>query len=589
MSVLTQPTGAPVSGFLRWGFAAMLVMVLAACSGEPTPETDSQQPVEGSQPAPGGRLVVALGADPQTLNPLVARDEPSQEVIWRMTADLIHTNRVSLESESALARSWTLSDDGRTFVLELRRDVRFSDGEPFDADDVVFSFRAAQDEAVGSSNYDLLVLDGEPIQVRRLDTHTVEFELPRPRAVGDRIFDSVPILPSHLLQESYEQGALPEAWRLDTAPERIAGLGPFRLKSYAPADRLVLERNPYYWKTDVNGIPLPYLEEVVFLIVPSQEAQILRFQGGELDTVDDLKAGDYEVLEAGEESGGYRLFDLGAGLDFSFLVFNLNPAGSVSTEVAARRKWFQTKGFRQAVSAAVDREGIARLVYQGRGTPIWTHVSPGNRAWFHHELARPARSLERARELLAAAGFGWKDSILVDEDGRPVAFTLITNSNNAERVHMMTLIQEDLRQLGMEVRVVPLDMGTLTHRVLESRNYDLCVLGIGGGDGDPNPLMNVLLSSGGMHLWNPEQAEPASTWEAEIDRLMTEQATVLDPERRKAIYDRVQELLAEELPMVPLVSPNVLVGAKSTLGNFRPSVLDHRTLWNAEELFWQER
>jgi peptide/nickel transport system substrate-binding protein len=255
--------------------------------------------------------------------------------------------------------------------------------------------------------------------------------------------------------------------------------------------------------------------------------------------------------------------------------------------VAARRRWFQNQQFRQAVSAAIDRESLVSLVYQGRGTPIWSLVSPGNKGWFHHRLARPPRSVERARELLAAAGFRWTDAALEDESGRGVAFTMITNAGNAERIQMMAIIQEDLRQLGIKVQTVPLEMGTLIERVLETRDYDLCVLGLGGGDSDPNPMMNVLLSSGGMHLWNPTQPQPATAWEAEIDRLMTEQATVLDYERRKAIYDRVQELMADKSALVPLVSPNVLVGAKTALGNFEPAILDPHILWNADELFWR--
>lgn len=566
-----------------------LLLVLAACSPAPDGRPDGADEVGSPRPESGGRLVVALGGDPGTFNPLLARDKPSREVVGRMNADLVRINRLTQETESALAEAWTLSEDGRTFVLELRRDVRFSDGEPFDADDVVFTFEAAQDEAIGSSHRDLLALDGDPIRVRKLDSHTVEFVLQQPRAVGARIFDSVPILPEHLLRASYEQGALAEAWRLDAAPETIAGLGPFRLREYLPGERVVLERNPHYWKRDEEGRALPYLDEIVFRIFSSQDAEVLRFRAGELDAIDGLKAGDYAVLEAAQANGGYRLFDLGPGLEFTAVFFNLNPADSASAEAAARRAWFQNRSFRQAISAAIDRQGIARLVYQGRATPIWSHVSPGYEAWFHHDLPRPARSVDRARELLASAGFTLKGDALEDSTGRPVSFTLITNAGNAERGQMMTLIQEDLRQLGMSVQIVSLEIGTLVGRVLQSRDYDLCLLGLGGGDSDPNPLMNVLLSSGGMHLWNPGQVEPATAWEAEIDRLMTEQATELDYERRKALYDRVQEILVEERPMIPLVSPNILVGAKSDLGNFKPAILDHHTLWNAHELYWRDR
>jgi len=568
-------------------WAGLLVLAAAGCGDETKLNPGGGAASTGHvRPTSGGRLVVALGAAPQTLNPILGSDRPSTEIIRRTTADLIHINRYSQAVEPALSESWTLSEDGRRFVLQLRRGIKFSDGEPFDADDVVFSFRVIQDRALGSPIRDLLVLDDEPIKVRKIDSHTVEFELSRPRAVGARLFDSVPMLPRHLLEASYERGTLPESWRLDTPPEQIAGLGPFRFKSYAPAHQLVLERNPHYWKTDSDGAPLPYLDELVFVFTPSQDTQVLRFQGGDIDAANDLKASDFAILEAGQEARGYRLFDLGAGLEFNFLFFNLNPPAQGQAELTVKKTWFRNKSFRQAISAAVDREAIARLVFQGRATPIWSYVSPGNKAWFHADLPRPARSLEQARKLLLSAGFGWKDEALIDANGVPVALTLITNSNNSERVQMMTIIQEDLRELGMKVQVVPLEFRALLARILETKDYEICVLGLGGGDVDPNPLMNVLLSSGDIHLWNPRQSVPATPWEAEIDRLMTEQATVLVYEERKALNDRVQELIADQLPMVPLVSPNILVGAKSNLGNFKPAILDHHTLWNVEELFW---
>jgi peptide/nickel transport system substrate-binding protein len=139
------------------------------------------------------------------------------------------------------------------------------------------------------------------------------------------------------------------------------------------------------------------------------------------------------------------------------------------------------------------------------------------------------------------------------------------------------------------VHVVTLELRALIDRLLKTRDYDACVLGLGGGDANPNAEMNVWLSSGGTHLWNPGQSRPATAWEAEIDTLMRRQAATLDSTARKRLYDRVQELVAQNVPMIFLVSPNVLVGANKSLGNFRPAVLDHHTLWNVEELFWRQK
>ncbi len=537
----------------------------------------------------GGQLVVSLRSEPKTLNPVTMTDNPSKEVIWRMMADLVHINRFTQQTEPALAKSWKVSPDGLRYTLKLRRGLRFSDGHPLDADDVLFSFQVYLDEKVHAPQRDLLIVGGKPIVVRKLDSETLVFELAQPYGVGDRLFDGFAILPRHLLQKAYSEGTLAQAWSLTTPPGQIAGLGPFRLKQYVPGQRLVLERNPYYWKADRKGNRLPYLDELVFLIVPSEDAQVIRFQAGDTDAISRLNAENYAVLERQQQARGYTMSDIGPGLEYNFLFFNLNDLTARSLpQIARKQAWFRQLNFRQAVSAAIDREGIVRLVYQGRAEALWGQVSPGNKLWANQALPRPPRSLDRARELLRAAGFSWKaDGTLVDAGGEAVEFSIASSASNAERTKMAAIIQDDLKQLGMSVHVVPLEFRALLARVLDSRDYEVCVLGLASGDGDPNGDMNVWLSSGPQHLWNPGQAQPATPWEAEIDRLMQGQLTARKYSERKRLYDRVQQIIAENQPMIFLVSPHLLVGAKNGLGNFRPAVLDHYTLWNVEELFWR--
>jgi peptide/nickel transport system substrate-binding protein len=539
----------------------------------------------------GGQLVIAQRAEPRTLNPVVAVDTPSRDVIRRLHADLIHINPETQRTEPALAKSWTKSPDGLRFTLALRQGVQFSDGHPFDADDVVFSFRVYLDEKIASPLRDQLIVNGKPLGVVKLNQHSVQFDFPGPYAVAERVFDNLAILPQHLLEKAYQEGRLAEAWSLGTPPAQFAGLGPFRLKELVPGERVVLERNPFYWKVDRAGTRLPYLDSLVFPIVPNADAQAVRFQSGESDVTTRLSAATHDVLARNAAKAGYDLFDLGAGLDFTFLFFNLNDlAPDASADTVRKRGWFRQLAFRQAVSAAIDRDAIVRLVYRGRATPLWGHVPPGNSTWVNRSISKPPRSLERARQVLQQAGFkNNADGALLDGAGQPIDFTLVTNSENAERVQIATIIQEDLKQLGMQVRVVTLELRALTSRLLTSFDYEAAILGLGGGDADPNAQMNVWLSSGGFHLWHMGQRKPATTWEAELDTLMQRQLTTLDAQERKRQYDRVQALVAEHLPIISLVSPNVLVGAKKGLGNFRPTVLDHHALWNVEELFWRER
>ncbi len=576
----------------RLGASLLAVLFIAASSAAPpsAPAAEELLISRGETGRYGGQIVANQRAAPKTLNPVIVVDIASREVIGCTSADLIHINRETQRTEPALAKTWTVSPDGRRYTVTLRRGLRFSDGHPFDADDVLFSFRVYLDQKVRSPQRDLLIVGGQPIGVRKVDQYTVQFDLAAPQAAAERLFDNVAILPRHLLEASYLQDHLPDAWDLATPPAQMAGLGPFRVKQYIPGDRIVLERNPYYWKADRAGHRLPYLESLVFMLVTSEETQAMRFQAGEVDIVSRVSADNFGVLATAESRAPYKLFDLGAGLDYSFVFFNQNVVDAKALpDVARKQAWFRQVAFRQAISAAIDRDAIVRLVYRGRATPLWGHVPPGNKAWINRSLPQPPRSLDRARRLLKTAGFSWKpDGTLVDGRGDAVEFSIATNSGNAERTGMASIIQDDVGQIGMRVHVVTLESRALLDRVLKTHDYDGCVLSLGAGDASPNGEMNVWLSSGGTHLWNPEQREPATAWEAEIDTLMRRQLTTLDGGARKRVYDRVQELVAQNLPMIFLASPNVLVGANKSLGNFRPAVLDHHTLWNVEELFWRQ-
>ncbi|MGB6835280.1 MAG: ABC transporter substrate-binding protein [Candidatus Acidiferrum sp.] len=540
---------------------------------------------------PGGRLVVALRDEPKTLNPLIAVDSPSREVIAAMQADLIHINRATQLTEPALAKSWKISADGLRYTLTLRKGLRFSDGYPLDADDVLFTFRVNLDENVHAAQRDLLTVGGKPITVHKVDAQTLVFQLAKPDGVEERLFDGLEILPRHLLEKPYLEGKLGQLGSPSTPSNEWAGLGPFRLKEYVPGQKLVLERNPYYWKTDSKGNRLPYLDELDFIFVPSADAQVLRFQSGETDVITRLGAENFSVLSRLQH--GYTMADAGPGLEYNFLFFNLNDLGGKSSpEMARKLKWFREVKFRQAISAAIDREAIVRLVYQGRGAALWGPVTPGDHRWVDAAIPHPPRSLDRARVLLKEAGFSWSnapngDSVLLDPDGKFVEFSVLTSSSNADRTKMAALIQDDLKQLGMRVQVVALEFRSLVDRVTQTKEYDACVLGLTSFDADPNPNLNVWLSSGGTHLWNPSQSHPATPWEAEIDRLMEQQLSTPGYNQRKKLYDRVQEILAENQPMIFLASPDILVGAKNSIANFHPAILEPFVLWNVEQLYFR--
>jgi peptide/nickel transport system substrate-binding protein len=175
--------------------------------------------------------------------------------------------------------------------------------------------------------------------------------------------------------------------------------------------------------------------------------------------------------------------------------------------------------------------------------------------------------------------------VLVDAHGQPVEFSILTNPSNAQRTKIATIIQDDLAQLGMQVRIVPLEFQAVMARIFDSYDYEASVLGLVSGDADPNPEINVWTSGGATHVWALSETLPLPGWQTEINRLMREQTTILDYRKRKEAYDRVQELVAQFDPVVCVVSPHVLVAAKNTVGGFKPAVMGDYALWNADRLF----
>ena len=571
----------------RLGLVLCLLTSIASASVDPVRPGEEVQVSSGVQGAYGGRLTIGQRSEPKTLNPILAADLVSREVIHRIMADLVHINRASQATEPALAKSWKLSQDGRIFTLQLRRGIRFSDGHPMDADDVVFSYQLYLDEQLHSPQRDLLVIGGKPMTVTKVDPYTVRFTLPQPYAAAERIFDGLAIVPRHILEKPYHEGRLAQMWGLSA--QDVVGLGPFRVKQYVAGQRIVLERNPYYWKVDAKKQRLPYLDELIFLFVGTEDAQLIRFQAGETDMISRLGAENYALLAKSAQSRGFQLANLGPSLEYNFLVFNLNDLGDRKLDqVASRQTWFRDPAFRKAVSAAIDRDGIVRLVYGGYGTPLWGNVSPGNKMWVNAALPHPARSLDSARAMLRSAGYRWGgDGTLLDRNGKAVEFSILTSSSNAQRSKIATLLQDDLKQIGMRVNVVPMDFRSMLDRLLQTYDYDAAIMGLGGGDADPNPEVNVWSLSGTMHLWHLGSGA-AQDWERELDRLMQQQMVTIDYKERKKLYDRAQQLIAEDLPFIFIATPNVLTAAKAQLGNFHPAILDHYTLWNAEELYWRD-
>jgi peptide/nickel transport system substrate-binding protein len=429
-------------------------------------------------------------------------------------------------------------------------------------------------------------VEGVPLIPEVVDAETVRFRLPRRTAVIERLFDGLYILPRHRLGTSLEEGDFASAYGIGASVEDIVGLGPFVLERYQPGQRVVLRRNPHYWKKGEGGEALPLLDGIVFEILPDSNARMLKFLAGDLDIQGDLLPEDFINLRE-KARPDLRLIDLGPGMAPERLWFNLNPASpSVSKK---KRAWFADERFRRAVSFAIDRTAVVEAAYHGLASAALGPVSPANEKWRNKAIDPPRLDPEEARNILRSAGYRWDErGNLLSSGGEPLRFTLIASANHRHRMQMAMLIQDDLAKLGIEMALAPLDGADLLGRITRSFEYDACLLGITQTDPDPSAELPLWLSRAPLHFWHPAQTQPATQWEARIDHLMGQQMLAVDASGRKRLYDEVQAILAEKLPLIDLVVPHALLGVSSRVRNLKPTPYWYPPLWNCEEIYLSE-
>jgi peptide/nickel transport system substrate-binding protein len=544
---------------------------------------------------PGGRLVAASFGDPKTFNPITANEMSSQDILRFLFASLLGYDPILQHVEPGLAESWTNSPDGKTWTFKLRKNLRWSDGAPLTADDVVFTWNdVIYNTNIDNVTRDLFIVDGKEFTVSKVDDLTIQVVTPEIYAPMLENFGGVPIIPKHILAKAVTDGTFLSAYGLDWEPQDIVGSGPFRLKEYKPGQDSLLERNPYFFEVDSNGQHLPYLDNVIYTVVPDMNAINLRFLSGGSDADDFITPDAYDQFKAAEAAGRFKLDEPGVGLETTFFWFNentnVNPETGKPYVDPVKSKWFRNPKFRQACSYAIDREAIVKSVYSGRAVPAYGFVTPGNKKWYDSNIKTYPHDLAKARELLKEIGIEDRngDGTLVDAEGHPIEFVLNTNTGNNTRDKSALLIASDLQKLGFKVIFQPIEFNTLINKIDVTYDYDCVLLGLGGGGTDPSSNLNVLKSDGFTHQWFPREKAPSTEWEARIDHLMDAQMKTLDFAERKKDFDEVQEILAEEQPMIFTVTPLYYAAIRSNIGNVRPTSLSYyRVTWNAEELYFK--
>ena len=508
----------------------------------------------------GGQLRFCLRSEPKTLDPFLVDDDSSFSIRYLTGGVLVRVNRHTQELEPELAESWKVSPDGKQITFRLRNGLHYSDGTPFSAEDVAVTVKRLMDPALHSSLGDAFRVAGTGVTAKVVSPSEVSVVFPGPIVGIERLFDELVIVSAH------------------SPRKNAAVLGPFMVSDYKVGTSVLLERNPNYWKKDAQGRSLPYLDSVRIDIQPNRDVEMLRFRRGELDLINTLDTDYFDRLAS---SSPQLVHDAGPSLDSDFMWFNQVASAPIPDY---KHAWFRSVNFRRAISEAINRDDLARVVYNSHAQPAVGPVSPANKIWCNADLKPEPYNIQAALDRLKSDGFHLQNGALIDKSGNPVEFAIVTNSNSKARERMGVLIQEDLGKIGIKVNLVTLDFPSLIERISQKFNYEAAILGFRNVDLDPNGQMNIWMSSAENHAWNPQQKSPETAWEAEIDKLMRAQAESSDAKKRKQSFDRVQQIVYDQAPFIYLVNLNALSAVSSSVAGANPGILYPQAFWNADRL-----
>jgi peptide/nickel transport system substrate-binding protein len=603
--------------FLGAGGAALLAVLLAGC--QPPPQVD-----RGHHPIPvdadvatcapgkyGGQLVLAESNEPKTFNPLVEASEQTSEDVQGFFLDpLVEYLPYVRENVPALAKSWELLPDHKTYIFHLRRGVQWNDGQPFTADDVIFTFdcifAVAKNPATGEtelrypSRYaEELTFNGQHVTYRKINDYTVEFYTPKVFSTFiDELAGPINILPKHILEPSFRDGTLLQQWSSQTAidhPEQLVGTGKFMFRSYKPGERIVLSANPYYWRVDSKGQRLPYVDFLIIPFASTYDNELMLFATGQVDSQLDyigIQPFDVAWVEQGAKTYDFTIYPRGPRPDSWYLWFNLRPGVNKAGQPFLppyKLAWFSNKLFRQAIMYGIDRPGIAKGVYFGRGEPEKSVLNQGNPKWFNPNVRQYSYDPAKSRELLKAAGFHWdSQGRLCDAQGNRVEINLLLYEGVKRVSEMATIFQSNMRDLGISVKLSFVEFGVVVQKTTNTFDYEMTGMGWGssGGETDPSGNKSMYRSDGIYHFWNPEEPTPATPWEKQIDDLMDQQERIFDEPERIRIFGEIQAIFAEQMPVIYFVDPYGYSGVKNKWHNVRVP-RSGQLLWNLDEL-WEE-
>ena len=538
----------------------------------------------------GGNLVLSvIGEGPKTFNPCNTKDATSAEMAGILYDGLLTTDPKTGEVIPLLAKSYKI--DGNDYIITLRKGIEWTDGKPITVDDVLYTYQDVVFKGLGNpSTMYAMMIDNKLPTLEKIDDYTIKFTTSKPFAPFLRQL-SYPIVPKHYFKPYSDKGAsvFDAFLNPDTNPKSIVSNGAFKLKEYVAAQRVVFERNPNYYKINLNNQKLPYLDKLVYLIVGDTNNEILKFEAKEIDTLD-LKGDNVARYKIKEAKSDYSIYNLGPSTGTLFLVINLNNKTNKEGKPYVDRikqKWFQNVDFRTAIDYAIDRKSMVQNIAFGVAEPLFTAESL-NSIYLNKNIKGHSRDISKSIELLKRAGFEYKHKKLYDKNGNFVEFDLYTNAGNLDREAIGVMIKQDLEELGMKVNFKPIEFNSLVNKLTKTYDWDMAIMGLTGSPIEPHDGKNVWSSNGPLHMFNMgnNKGDEANIypWEKALDEIFEQGALKLTYDERKPIYDRYQEIIYKENPIIYLYSPTRIIAIRNKIKNVFPSALNG-LLYNLDEIF----
>jgi peptide/nickel transport system substrate-binding protein len=528
-------------------------------------------------------LYSAVASDPRTFNPILVTDSTSGELTGDLFDSLLRINPVTTLPEAGLAEKWDIAPDNKAITFHLRHDVKWFDGQPFTAHDVLFTLDVIYDPKVPNSIRPAITIDHQRITAEAPDDYTVIMHLPKPFA--PLLYSlGIQVIPSHILEPVWKAGNFNHTWGIDTPPEKIVGNGAYKMTRYAQSQAANYDRYDDYWMKDENGAQLPRLHGRTVTIVQDQNAEYLRYLSGQIDVYGPRTEEVYPLQQKQKDHElDIQIQQMGIDTGSLFFSFNRNPRHFVKNGVTnPKLNWFTDLKFLQAMAHMIDKQSMIDLVFHQLAEPAVSDISPENKIFHNPNLKDYAYDPKLAADMLEAAGYHLvKPGVRNDPNGNRLEFDLTTNTGSPERNEMCTIFKQDVESLGIKVNYRPLEFTTLVDKLDSSFDWDCVLIGFTGGI-EPNDGQNFYRSSGNLHIWDPNQPKPATPWEAEIDTLLDQGASEMDISKRPPYYWKIQQILHDQLPILETVRQQRYASWKDSLINYQPKV------WGLYKPEWME-